>query len=173
MTRAIPVWTMRSVTAVDRTLVQQAQAQNRLQIEWPEDKAARQWAKAHGWPTPWFSFQEAFIGKLLENDETFALALAESGIVLHIPIQSYTLSVKQLQELDALYTERSDSGRPLWWEVLVLELREIRRAVEAGVKIKIEGTDVVLTSWQTFYDWAHGRYHTLEDGADRWIGNDD
>jgi hypothetical protein len=21
--------------------------------------------------------------------------------------------------------------------------------------------------------WAHGRYHALEDGYDKWIGNDD
>ena len=48
----------------------------------------------------------------------------------------------------------------------------LRRLVEAGVTVKIEGTQTVLTTWQDFYEWAHGRYHKLEDGYDRWIGDD-
>jgi hypothetical protein len=45
---------------------------------------------------------------------------------------------------------------------LVEELREIRRA----------GEGKTLRSFQSFYDWAHGRYHALEDGYDSWIGDD-
>jgi hypothetical protein len=45
-----------------------------------------------------------------------------------------------------------------------------RRAVEAGVVVTIAGE--TLKSWSGFYTWAHGRYHTLEDGADSWIGDD-
>jgi len=78
--------------------------------------------------------------------------------------------------LDALYEEREDMGglgpRPTGWGWLVEELREIRRAVEAGVVVKVEETQTVLTTWQSFYDWAHGRYHMLEDGYDGWIGDD-
>lgn len=172
MTSAIPAWAMRAATAVDRVLVQHAQRQGWLQIQWPEGKTVKQWAKVQGWPVPWFGFDDAFIGKMLESDETFALALAESGVALQIPRSSYTLSVKQVQELDALYAERSASGRPVSWGILVEELREIRRAVEAEVKIHIEGTDTVLASWQGFYTWAHGRFHALEDGYDSWIGDD-
>jgi hypothetical protein len=62
--------------------------------------------------------------------------------------------------------------RPTRWGWLVEELREIRRAVEAGVVVKVEGTQTVLKTWQGFYDWAHGRYHMLEDGYDSWIGDD-
>lgn len=47
----------------------------------------------------------------------------------------------------------------------------IRRLVEAGVKVKIEGTETILTTWQSFYDWAHGRDHMLEYGYDSWIGD--
>ena len=83
-----------------------------------------------------------------------------------------TISVEQLRGLDALYEARTPSGRPSDWGILVEELRRIRRTVEAGVKVKIEGTDTVLTTWQGFYDWAHGRYHMLEDGYDAWIGDD-
>jgi len=85
--------------------------------------------------------------------------------------KEHTISAEEIRELDALYDERSDSGRPVSWNALVEELREIRRAVEAGVVVKIEGGPELRT-WQGFYEWAHGRYHMLEDGYDRWIGDD-
>ncbi len=90
--------------------------------------------------------------------------------------REHTLTIEKLKELDALYTETEDMGclgrRPTRWGTLVEELREIRRVVEAGVNVRIEGTQTVLNTWQSFYDWAHGRYHTLEDGYDSWIGDD-
>lgn len=57
------------------------------------------------------------------------------------------------------------------WGLLVEELREIRRAVEAGVAVQIEGGPMLHTR-NGFYTWAHGRYHMLEDGYDQWIGTD-
>jgi hypothetical protein len=89
-----------------------------------------------------------------------------------IPKPDSTISAEKIRGLDALYAERSESGQPTGWGSLVEELREIRRAVEAGVVVTVEGGRT-LRSWQQFYDWAHGRYHALEDGYDRWIGNDD
>lgn len=87
----------------------------------------------------------------------------------------HTITVEMLKNLDAFYDQRDDGGgqRPTLWGVLVEELRKIRRLVEAGVKVRIEGTQTVLTTWQDFYAWAHGRYHMLEDGYDHWIGDDD
>ena len=85
--------------------------------------------------------------------------------------QEITISAERLKEFDDLYAERSESGRPVGWGSLVAELREIRRAVEAGVVVNVEGAGP-MRSWQAFYDWAHGRYHALEDGYDEWIGND-
>jgi hypothetical protein len=88
----------------------------------------------------------------------------------------YTITIARLKELDALYEQREDMGilgqRPTLWGSLVEELRKIRRLVEAGVVVRIEGTQTVLTTWQGFYAWAHGRYHMLEDGYDHWIGDD-
>jgi hypothetical protein len=52
----------------------------------------------------------------------------------------------------------------------VESLREVRRAVEAGVVVHVDGKQ--LTSFDSFYSWAHGRYHALEDGYDSWIGDD-
>ncbi len=76
-----------------------------------------------------------------------------------------------LRTLDAMYAERSASGRPTSWRALVEELRRIRRAIEAGAVVEIEG-EGTLRTWQEFYSWAHGRYHMLEDGCDPWIGDD-
>ena len=76
-----------------------------------------------------------------------------------------------------MYEEAEETGvlgrRQTRWGTLVEELRQIRRLVESGVKVNIEGTQTVLSTWQSFYDWAHGRYHALEDGYDSWIGDDD
>ncbi len=88
-----------------------------------------------------------------------------------MPNQIHTISAEKLSELDALYDARSASGRPTSWGALVEELREIRRAVEKGVVVKVEGGPT-LRSWGSFYAWAHGRYHMLEDGYDSWIGHD-
>ena len=82
------------------------------------------------------------------------------------------ISAEKLRELDELYAERSAVGQPVGWGSLVEELREIRRAIEAGAVVTVEGAQT-FRSWQGFYDWAHGRYHALEDGYDKWIGADD
>ena len=174
MVENLPDWAMKVVTLEDRDFfkIHQAYRRNRVQIVYPEHKALRVWAKAQGWSTPWFGFEAAFAAKMFESEQTFDLALKESGIEIHAPQEEYILSQKMIEELDDLYNSRSSSGRPASWGTLVAELREIRRGVEAGVKVKITGTDTVLTSWQSFYDWAHGRYHMLEDGYDSWIGDD-
>jgi len=82
-----------------------------------------------------------------------------------------TLSAGEIAELDALYNERDEYGRPSSWGVLVVKLRAIRRKVESGIVVQVEGGPT-LRSWGGFYDWAHGRYHALEDGYDSWIGDD-
>jgi len=89
-----------------------------------------------------------------------------------VPGSTYTVPAERLQELDSLYAQRSENGRPDEWGVLVEDLRVIRRAVEAGTVVTIEGGPALRT-WQEFYEWAHGRYHMLEDGYDKWIGNDE
>jgi len=87
-----------------------------------------------------------------------------------------TISIEMLKNLDALYEETEDRGilgrRHTGFGILVEELRKIRRLVESGVTVKIEGTSTMLTTWKEFYDWAHERYHKLEEGSDLWIGDD-
>jgi len=130
----------------------------------------RGWTRQQGWPTPWFGFKDAFLRKMLDSEDNFALALSESGIQVVIPIERYTISEEQLSEFDALYEEQNEFGRPTGWGALVSGLREIRRLVEAGIVVEVDGKS--LKRFGSFYNWAHGRYHMLEDGYDSWIGDD-
>ena len=167
----IPSWALRPVTTEDQGLAKDAHRQGRLHIKWPNIKTLQSWAKQEGWSPPFFGFEEAFIAKVLETKENFELAIEKSGIEIQVPRQNYTISTERIRELDSLYEERSVTGRPNSWGILVEELREIRRAVEAGVVVNVEGEESIL-NWQNFYSWAHGRYHMLEDGYDKWIGDD-
>lgn len=171
MVKHIPEWAMKEAAPGDLRVARDAQKRGSLQIAWPDRKALRGWAKRQGWPTPWLGFDEAFLARMLEDEASFSRAIGESGIGLRVPRQDCTISAERLRELDELYDERSESGRPAGWGSLVEELREIRRAVEAGAVVKVEGGPQ-MRLWQDFYDWAHGRYHALEDGYDDWIGND-
>ena len=142
-----------------------------MRVKWPDRNALRHWTRLQAWPAPWFDFETAFLAKMFESQMNFTLAINESGIELQIPQREYTLSIARLNELDALYAQRSPGGQPDSWGILVEVLRELRRAVEAGVVVQVEDGPRLQT-WQGFYEWAHGRYHMLEDGSDRWIGDD-
>ena len=170
MTVDLPAWALQPATAGDRLRTAEAQRRSVAQIRWPESKALRDWARQQGWRAPRFGFQSAFLATMLANDENFALAVNQSGVEFLIPAERVAIPDDELQELDALYAERGDDGRPSGWGALVAELREIRRVVEAGVVVEIDGQ--TLNSWGSFYTWAHGRYHMLEDGYDSWIGDD-
>jgi hypothetical protein len=171
MTAAIPAWAMRGAAADDHGAAREAHGRNALQITWPERKALREWSRLRGWPTPWFGFHSAFLARMLESPVNFASALEESGIGLRIPRREHTLSLDQVRELDELYEKRSSYGHAQWWGILVEELREIRRAVQAGVVVQVEGGPRLQSS-EGFYRWAHGRYHMLEESADTWILDD-
>lgn len=49
-------------------------------------------------------------------------------------------------------------------------LRDIRRAIEAGVIIDVDGKE--LKSVGAFLTWSLKRYHLLEEMSDKWIGDD-
>jgi hypothetical protein len=168
---------MTRATPADIVAVHQAQKEGYLQIKWPPMNELRAWAKFQGWRMPWFGFESAFMKTMLTTERDFTLALSASGIELEIPKESYTITAEQLAALDSLYDTVEDLGsggiyRP-GWRVLVAELRDIRRAVEAGVKVSVPDKTEPLHSFQGFYAWAHGRYYLLEEGYDSWIGDDD
>ena len=178
MSHDIPAWAKQRVIPEDHSFVEvrRLHGQGRTQVQLPDLKALKVWAKSHGWPTPWFGFKKALLDKLFESNETYTLALNESGITIHIPITEHTLTMARIKELDAWYEERDDTGafgaRPTGWGSLVNELRKIRHLVEGGITVRVEETQTVLNTWESFYRWAHGRYHMLEDGYDSWIGDD-
>lgn len=87
------------------------------------------------------------------------------------PSAEHWLSERELRALDALYAERSADGRPISWDRLVEELRDLRRLIEKGTVVRLPDGQMLRT-WNAFYTWAHGRYHALEDGCDAWIGDD-
>jgi hypothetical protein len=73
----IPGWAKRRVAPEKHSFseVRRLHLQGRTQIQLPDVKDLKGWAKSRDWPTPWFGFKKAFIAKLFECDETFTLAL--------------------------------------------------------------------------------------------------
>jgi hypothetical protein len=166
-----PAWALRPAGPEDHRAARGAHERGALQIAWPDRTALRSWARQAGWPTPRLGFEAAFIARLLADEASFAQGLTGSGLALQLPRERCTIAPETVADLDALYAQRSADGRPTDWDTLVEELRTMRRAIEAGVVLDIAG-EPPLGTWGAFYDWAHGRYHMLEDGADRWIGDD-
>ncbi len=164
MSMAIPDWAMRQAGPSDRLNVKKAAEKNRLVYNWYQVPDLRKWAKRQGWPTPWLSFASKFLETMLENDQNFTLVLDQTDLVFQIPVQEYSIDDGTLAEFDQMYKAREFLD-------LVDELRDIRRAVEVGVKVHIDGQ--TLKSWGGFYSWAHGRYYLLEDDTGSgWIGDD-
>ena len=94
MGRDIPAWAKKRVLPDDSDFfrVRRLHRRGRTQIQLPNLKELKGWAKSHGWPTPMFGFKEAFITRLFESNETLSLALNESGINIHMPIKEHILS---------------------------------------------------------------------------------
>lgn len=174
MEKGIPHWALEAAPPQDRQRAVDAYRNGTWQITWPEAKSLRAWARQHHWPAPWLGFDGKFIDKMLESDDNFELAVELSGLQVQIPREQYKVSDDQLRALDALYEQRADmevlGSRPTGWGSLVEELREMHRVVEAGVVVEIDGRK--LKSVGSFHNWAHERYHMLEDGYDSWIGDD-
>lgn len=159
-----PDWAYRLVAPTERAAAEQAHEKGTMRTNWHETENLRSWARQQGWPTPWLKFESKFYETMLANDANFALALSKSGLTIRIPRAEHTLTAADLRRFDAHFED------PQNWLRLVEDLREVRRAVEVGVVVNVEGKQ--LTSFDSFYSWAHGRYHMLEDGADEWIGMD-
>lgn len=159
----LPAWAVVEAGPHDRQAALEARRRRALQMAWTSERPLRRWARQRGWPTPWFTLPEALLAKMLESDDHFELALA-AGFQLLIPKRSHTIPEEELRTLDAAYEEHS-------WRWLVEALREIRRAVDAGVVVHVG--DRSLRSFGSFYEWADGRYHALEDDTGTaWIGDD-
>ena len=165
MKHELPKWALRPAVFEDREALLDQLNKGTLRIKYSNRKTLKNWAWERGWATPWFGFEKKFVQKMLESEFNFHSAVTGCGIEILVPKSEFTIEEKKIAILDATYQNPEERC------YLIEELREIRRAVEAGVVIRI-GQDRVIKSWQQFYGWAHERYHILEDGCDKWIGDD-
>jgi hypothetical protein len=170
MTQNLPEWAIRRAGPEDRNDMMDAFNSGTAVITWPDTAYLRSWAKQRGWPTPIVGFRSKFVRKMLSSDDSYYRAISGSGIEIRIPVKSHKITDKRLREMDQLYESRGEHGYPDCWDPLVEGLREIRRACEANIHVIVDGKTL---NARNFYSWAHGRYHMLEDGCDKWIGNDD
>ncbi|MCB0689644.1 MAG: hypothetical protein KDC53_24055 [Saprospiraceae bacterium] len=147
----------------DWELVKKAHQAGTVKIELLNDASLRSWMKGNGWKSSWIFLEESFKKQLLSEEWKYRQAL-EGGIVeIMIPKDKVNISGETLKDLDESYEERS-------WSSLVESLRDMRRAVEAGVILEVEGKPI--KTWNAWYSWAHSRYPGLEEGSDLWIGDD-
>ena len=167
----LPSWALKTADPEDYAAVVARPRPDFDKIRWPDLRKIKTWARQQRWPVPYFGFKRAFVSKMMESEDSFRRAVWLSGIAWEIPKPEHHLSAQELRDLDELYQEPVASQRSGSWAALVIGLREIRRAVEAGVAIAIEDGPT-LRSWQAFYSWAHARYPRLEEGCDHWIGDD-
>ena len=159
----LPNWALTEATELDWTSAKKAYQDQTAKIVLRHPEALRSWMKGKGWKRPWLFLQESFMKQLFASDENYRLVLREHIAEIRIPKKNVVISDKKLQSMDDDYDERS-------WGALVEELREIRRVVEAGTEVEIDGKK--LNSFNSFYTWAHARYKLLEEGSDKWIGDD-
>ena len=123
MQKELPDWAMEPATAADLIRAREALGQGRLELQWPDAKGLRKWARHHGWRTPWLGFERAFVTEMLENEANFALALGADGLEVRLPKREHFIEAKDLKELDALYDERppSDPRHPTAWGTVHLD----------------------------------------------------
>jgi hypothetical protein len=167
----LPSWALKTAEPEDYPALAGGRRPDPDMIRWPDPAKLKAWARQQRWPLPFFGFKRAFVDKMMESEDSFRRAVRHSGIAWVIPKSAHLLSAGELRDLDDLYREPAAEQRRGSWNALVIGLREIRRAIEAGVAITIEGGPT-LRSWQAFYSWAHARYPGLEEGSDHWIGDD-
>lgn len=159
----LPNWALSKATALDWESAKKAYHSRTAKIVLRHPESLRSWMKGKGWKRPWLFLEESFMKQLFASDENYRLVLREYVADIRIPKKNVVISEEDLQSMDEDYAARSYSG-------LVEGLREIRRVIEAGTEVEIDGKK--LKSFNSFYTWAHARYHLLEEGSDKWIGDD-
>ncbi len=159
----IPSWALTKAGTEDRKAVKKAFEKKNAHFVFKDRKKLKPWMKSKKWRTSWLFPEQSFYRALFENDENFQTALSENVVEIFLPKSTYEIPDKEIQEIDQHYEQEE-------WDWAVESLREIRRAIDAGVVIQIG--DQEFTSAGSFYTWAHKRYHILEEASDKWILDD-
>ena len=160
----LPSWALRSATTAEREKAADAYYRSKAKTVFRDRKKLRSWIEYHGWKTSWLHLEDSFYKELFSNDEFFKEGLEDGVVEIFIPKESYTFSDEEFKNINDGY-----SAREFNW--VVEYLREIRRAIEAGILVEIDGLQ--LKSEIAFYNWVDKQFHILEEVADKWIGNDD
>lgn len=132
-------------------------------IEFRDRKNLYTWMKKSGWKPNWFFVEQSFRKRIVEEEKRFRQAIAEKKATIMIPVDSYRCDNKYLEDLDQDYENGDYDG-------MVSSLSDLRRAIDAGVLVLIDGNSFDDSS--KFYNWVHKRWHLLEECADKWILSD-
>lgn len=160
----LPSWALEVLGEGERVRAHDQRAAGELRVRWSDGHRARSWSKRNGWRSSWLRPDQVFLDAVLADDEAFTTAVRSDAVDFLVPRSDYSLTPAAIEQMDVDYADRSS------WGSLVETLRTIRRAIESGVIVHADGRK--LDGWSDFYEWAHGRYHLLEDGHDAWIGDD-
>ncbi len=158
-----PGWALTKAGSEDRKIVKEAFDKKRTNFVFKDKKSLKSWMKSKKWRTSWLFPEQSFYQAIFENDDNFQTALSENIVEIFLPKSAYKVPDKEIEKIDQYYEQEE-------WDWAVECLREIRRAIDAGVVIKIG--DQQFTTAGSFYTWAHKRYHILEEASDKWILDD-
>lgn len=156
----LPKWALEKAGPQDRVRAQDAYQRKTGHFIAPEWPSLREWMRAREWKYSWLSKETAFYKQCFRNDDNFRAVLEDQIAELWIPKQSHQVSEDDLASIDKDYSDRA-------WSSAVAQLKDLRRAIDAGITIKVDGR--TFTSSGSFYTWVHKRYHALEEASDDWI----
>jgi len=157
---SIPNWALEKAGPNDRVRAKEAYQRETGRFTVPNRVSLKDWMKARGWKRSWISPESSFYRQCFQDDTLFQLALKDNMADIWIPKQSHQLSDADLAAIDEDYEQKD-------WSAAVAQLRDIRRAIDGGVTLKIDGQTFKSSGF--FYTWAHQRYHTLEEISNEWM----
>ena len=156
----LPNWALEKAGPHDRVRAKEAYEKETGRFTVPNRVSLKDWMKARGWKRSWISPEGSFYKQCFRDDSLFQLALKEEMVDIWIPKQTHQVSKADLAGIDQDYQTQD-------WSAAVAKLRDIRRALDAGVTIEIDGQP--FKSSGSFYTWAHKRYHALAEISNDWM----
>lgn len=156
----LPNWALEKAGPHDRVRAKEARQKDTGRFTLPNRVSLKEWMKARGWKRSWISPEGSFYKQCFQDDTLFQLVLKEKMVDIWIPKQSHRISEADLAAINRDY-EAQD------WSATAAQLRDIRRALGAGVIIEIDGQS--FKSSGSFYTWVHQRYHALEGISNEWM----
>jgi hypothetical protein len=156
----LPNWALEKAGPNDRVRSKAAYQQKTGRFTVPNRVSLKDWMLARGWKRSWLSPEGSFYKQCFQDDVLFQLALKDQMIDIWIPKAMHQVSAANLAAIDEDYQQKD-------WSAAVAQLRDIRRAIDAGITIELDGQTFISSG--AFYTWAHQRYHVLEEISNDWM----